>query len=387
LQPRLKISSLSLLAGILAGLAASAFLVSLSWLTQYRTQHPDLVFGLPFAGLAIGLIYHFYGKEIQPGTTLILDEIHNPKKITPLIMGPAIFFTTLLTHAFGGSAGREGTVVQMGASFADQLSHRFGTSAEDRKTLLVAGMGAGFGAALGAPWAGIFFGMEVIRRKHTKLFPIVECTLASFVAFGVTLACHAPHSLFPLVDISFSGEAVLYTLIAATGFAAIARLFLFTEHRIELFFKKTVSFPPLKPFIGGVFLLVLFKLLHLEIYEGLGLETVFRSFNEPLPAAVFFIKLLLTALTLGAGFKGGEFVPLIFMGAAAGSYLTSMTTLPMSFLPALGAAAVFGAASKTPFTCSVMAIELFGWQIAPYAVAACFISSALSGRQTIYQKQ
>lgn len=386
LQNKLKISFYAILAGIFSGLSAWAFLVSLQFCTKYRVAHPNVVFGLPLAGLMIGLIYHYFGKEIQPGTSLILDEIQTPKKVTPFRMGPAIFLTTLLTHLFGGSAGREGTVVQMGASFADQLSRYFKINPDQRRILLVAGMGAGFGSALGAPWAGIFFGIEVVRQLPNTLFPIIECTLASFVAFGVTLILHAPHTEFPQVVTHFSTETILYVLIASLLFAAIARSFLFVEHRIESYFKKRVKHSAFKPFVGGIFLLLLFKLGHLDNFEGLGLDTIQISFHEQLPASVFLLKLLLTALTLGCGFKGGEFIPLIFMGATAGSFLSSMTHLPLSFLPALGTVGVFAAASKTPLTCSIMAVELFGWEIAPYALVTCILSSALSGRTTIYKK-
>jgi H+/Cl- antiporter ClcA len=386
MQTRLKISFYAVLAGVFSGLSAWAFLVSLQYCTEYRVAHPNLVFGLPFAGLMIGLIYHYFGKEIQPGTSLILDEIQTPKKITPFRMGPAIFVTTLLTHLFGGSAGREGTVVQMGASFADQLSRYFKISSGQRRILLVAGMGAGFGSALGAPWAGIYFGIEVVRQFPDTIFPIIECTLASFVAFGVTLFLHAPHTEFPHVVTHFSIEAILYVILASILFAAIARSFLVTEHHIESYFKKRIKHPVLKPFIGGILLLLFFKLGHLENFEGLGLDTIQISFHEPLPATIFLLKLLLTAFTLGSGFKGGEFIPLIFMGATAGSFLTGMTHLPQSFLPALGCVGVFAAASKTPITSSIMAIELFGWEIAPYAIVTCALSSALSGRNTIYKK-
>jgi H+/Cl- antiporter ClcA len=388
MQNKFKWCGYAILSGVLAGLAASLFLITLAFVTDYRIAHPEMVFGLPLAGLLIGLIYHYYGKEIQPGTTLILDEIHDPKKTTPIRLAPAIFVTTILTHLFGGSAGREGTAVQMGASLSDQLSRFFKISHEERKILLVSGAGAGFGAALGAPTAGIFFGMEIMRRKQTlKPFALVECTIASLCAYLVTKLTHAPHTTFPSLEIHFSLAAVGWTLIAAISFGLIARFFLIVDHHVEKLFSKFIAYPPLKPLVGGILLLILFKGFSLEAYEGLGLDIIQRAIREPLPASVFIIKLLLTALTLGSGFKGGEFIPLIFMGATSGSFLGGLSTLSTPLLPSLGCIAVFAAASKTPFSCSIMAIELFGFEIAPYAIVACFLSSAINGSKTIYRKQ
>jgi H+/Cl- antiporter ClcA len=387
MQTKIKWCGYAILSGLLSGLAAALFLSSLQFLTQFRIDHPALVYGLPFAGLFIGLIYHHYGKEIQPGTTLILDEISSPKKVTPIRMAPAIFFTTLLNHLFGGSAGREGTVVQMGASLSDQLSRFFSISQLERRILLVAGMGAGFGAALGTPFAGIFFGMEIMRQGKFRLFSIVECSLASFVAYGVTMLLRAPHTHFPEVVFAFSWKALLWTLLASLLFALIARVFLTTEHELERLFFKRISYAPLKPFIGGIVLLILFKGFHWEGYEGLGLETLLRSFQVNFSPYVTLIKLVLTAITLASGFKGGEFIPLIFMGATAGSYLAGLTDLPLAFLPALGCVGVFSAASKAPIASSIVAIELFGWQIAPFAILTCFLGAAVSGEKTIYRKQ
>ena len=376
----------SILAGMLSGLSATLFLISLSYVTQYRLEHPSLVYGLPIAGLLIGLIYHYYGKEIEPGTGLILDEIESPNRVTPIRLAPAIFFTTLLTHLFGGSAGREGTAVQMGASLSDQLSRFFPIQKTERKILLLAGAGSGFGAALGTPWAGIFFGLEVMRSRKVNLPALMECAIASFVAFSVTRILQAPHTSFPTFEISYSASFFGYTLVASLLFALIVRVFLASTHTIENIFKKYLTYSPLKPFLGGILLLLLFKGASLEMYEGLGLETLIHSFDQYSPASVFALKLLLTALTLGSGFKGGEFVPLIFMGATAGSFLSGVFHLDLPLLQALGCVAVFAAASKTPFTCSIMAIELFGWKIAPYAMIASYLSSMASGRNTIYKR-
>jgi H+/Cl- antiporter ClcA len=383
---KIRWSFYAVLVGILSGLAASVFLISLSFATAYRETHPNLVLGLPLAGFAIGLIYHYFGNDIAPGTSLILDQIKSPSTITPVRMAPVILFTTLLTHLFGGSAGREGTAVQMGASLSDQLSRFFPIENLERRILLVAGIGAGFGAALGTPFAGIFFGMEIMRQGRLKLFSFLECLIASFVAVGVTHILHAPHTQFPVPQVLFTFPHSGLALVSSLMFALIARAFLWTTHGIESTFNRLIAYPPFKPLIGGALLLVCFEVFKLQMYEGLGLDILLKAFDSPLPASVFILKLLLTSLTLGSGFKGGEFIPLIFAGAASASFLAGMTHLDPSMFAAIGCVALFAAASKTPFTSSIMAIELFGWQIAPYAFVVCYLSSALSGSKTIYRK-
>ena len=374
------------LSGLLSGLAASIFLITLDQITAFRFEHPEWVYGLPLGGLLIGLVDHYYGRSIAPGTSLILDEIHDPKKVTPLRMAPFLYFYTLTTHLFGGSAGREGAAVQMGASLSDQLSKVFPIDHQERKILLVAGAGAGFAAALGAPFAGIFFGMELIHTGKIKPFAIVECTIASLVAITVSHLMGAPHVHFPHFEVPYTFHALLWTALVSVLFAILVRLFFSSTHLVESNFKKWIQYPPLKPLVGGVLLVLFFKGFHLELFEGLGIETILRSFQEPMPASFPFLKIALTALTLGVGFKGGEFVPLLFIGATAGACLSGFSHLDTPLLAALGCVALFGAASKTPFSCSILAMELFGWKIAPFAFLACYLSTYFSGRKTIYAR-
>ena len=210
---------LSALSGLLSGIAATIFLISLDWATKTRDQNPRLIWYLPIAGFLIGWVYHHFGKDVARGHNLILDEIHDPKKIVPIHMTPFILVSTLITHLFGGSAGREGTAVQMGASLSVQLSHFFKIELEERKILLVAGAGAGFGAAIGAPWAGVIFGMEVINIGKLRLFAWFECLLASFVAYDTTILLGAKHSHYPTFEIgSFDLKMLFFIAIAGIIF-------------------------------------------------------------------------------------------------------------------------------------------------------------------------
>lgn len=379
---------LSTLAGALAGTAATVFLQALNFITVLRLSHPQLLWLLPVGGLVIGWTFHHYGKHVNEGTHLILEEIHQPQKTVPLSMAPWIFFGTLLTHLFGGSAGREGTVVQMGASLADQLSRVFAIPKEQRQILLMAGAGAGFGAALGTPWAGMIFGMEVIHIGRLRLFAWLECLVCAWSAYAITQLLQAPHSHFPgILEFSWSADVFFRVAMAGVLFGLCARLFMKTTHAIELLQMRLFRYPPLRTMAAGALLLLFYQFSDFSQYAGLGIEQIQQSFSQTAALQNSALKLLFSSLTIGSGFKGGEFIPLVYIGSNFGSYLSTVLHLPLSLLEALGFAAVFAAASKTPWACSLMAAEIFGWKILPFALLACFCSYYFSGPKSIYKKQ
>lgn len=379
---------ISLLIGVLAGTATAVFLFTLHWATATRDGLPVIIWALPLAGLFIGWIYHRYGKGVVAGNNLILDEIHDPKKVVPLRMAPLILFSTVLTHLFGGSAGREGTAVQMGASLADQISKFLKLTSEDRKTLLAAGAGAGFGAAIGAPWAGAIFGMEVIHAGKIKAYAWYECLIASMTAYSVVVFVGPAHAQFlPPVIVNYALQTFLYVALAGAIFGLTAMLFVRTTHAIESLANHHIQYPPLRPFIGGLLLVALFYIEGSYKYVGLGIPQIqdglvfAGGFLQPLFKAGF------TALTIGTGFKGGEFIPLVFIGTTLGNALSMILPISFSLLAAVGFAAVFAGAANTPIACTLMAIEIFGWSIGPYALLGCFMSFWFSGSKGIYKTQ
>ena len=381
-------SFLSAVVGVMAGLAAALFLILLQWATEVREQHHGIIWFLPIAGLAIGLIYHHLGRDIATGNNLILDEIHDPKKTVPLRMAPLILLTTILTNLFGGSAGREGAVVQTSASLADQLSKVLHIENAERKILLVAGMGAGFGAAIGAPWAGMVFGMEVIHIGKFRLFAWFECLLASFVGYFVTIAVHVPETHYPnLQNMIYDPKTVLTVLFFGCLCGLTARGFAKLTHTVENVLARVIPWPPLKPMLAGLFLVVLYKLEGSYLYAGLGIPTIQNALSQPVAWHVPLFKGFFTALTVGSGFKGGEFIPLVFIGTTLGSALSLLFQVSTTLLAALGFAAVFAGAANTPITCTLMAMELFGPQIGGYALLACFGSYYFSGHNGIYKSQ
>ncbi|OFZ30241.1 MAG: voltage-gated chloride channel family protein [Bdellovibrionales bacterium RIFCSPHIGHO2_01_FULL_40_29] len=384
----LKWTGLSSLSGLFAGVAAAVFLISLQWVTQLRDENQIIIWALPLAGLLIGWIYHRWGGAAVHGHNLILDELHNPQNVIPLRMSPFILVGTLITHLFGGSAGREGTAVQMGASLSDQISRLFHITSDERKILLAAGAGAGFGAAIGTPWAGAIFGMEVISIGRIRLFAWFECLVASFVGYYTTVFLSAPHSQFPKIEFEgFSIKILFWMALAGVAFGLVAKLFTMLTHGVEQLHARFVSYPPLRPFIGGVILVILFYIEGTYRYAGLGIPFIGEALRAPDSFRDPILKMFFTSLTVGSGFKGGEFIPLVFIGTTLGSALSIIIPISFQLLAAVGFAAVFAGAANTPIACTLMAMEIFGPQIGPYALVACFMSYYFSGHQGIYKAQ
>jgi H+/Cl- antiporter ClcA len=378
----------SLVSGLLAGLAATVFLKLLEWATQIRIENPVIIWALPIAGLFTGLLYHKFGQSIERGNNLILDEIHDPRNIIPVSMAPMILLATIITHLFGGSAGREGTAVQMGASLADQLGRIFKFEATERKILLVAGVGAGFGAAIGAPWAGVFFGMEVINVGRLKVFAWLECVLASLVGYHITNLLGVPHFDYPTITMEpFSFKIIGFILLAGIVFGLASRFFVLTTHLVERLHSRFILYPPFRPFFAGLFIVLLFYLEGSYRYAGLGIQYITEALTVPGSFRDPALKTLFSALTVGSGFKGGEFIPLVFIGTSLGSALSFILPVSFKLLAAVGFVSVFAAAANTPIACSIMAMEIFGISIAPYAIVGCFAAYYVSGNRGIYKSQ
>lgn len=378
--------TLSVLVGLIAGLTVTLFLLLLERATQLRMTYPTLIIGLPIAGFCIGWIYHHFGKNIVSGNVLILEEIHNPKKIVPALMAPFILIGTLLTHLCGGSAGREGTAVQISASLSDQLTRLFKTTPEQRKRLLMASIGTGFGTAIGTPLAGIIFGIEVIQKGKRRFIAALECAVASFTGFYIATYLHAPHSHFNIPQLpNLTFQLFFYIAISGIIFGLTCKFFIKTTHTIQTLVSRYIPYPPLIPFLGGILLIILFYLEGSYRYTGLGIQNIQEALQTPSTFTEPLFKLLFTALTLGTGFKGGEFIPLVYIGTTLGSALSLILPVPVYLLASVGFASIFGAASKTPIACTIMACELFGFSIAPFALLACLISNWVSGQSGIYK--
>ncbi|WP_317192179.1 chloride channel protein [Hymenobacter ruricola] len=376
------------LIGALAGTASAGFLVALDGVTRWREAHAWAPALLPAAGLLIGLAYHYFGQVAGRGNNLILDEIHRPSRAIPLRLLPLVLGGTLLTHLVGGSAGREGTAVQMGGALADQLPRWLRLTAADRRLLLIAGMSAGFASVFGTPLAGAVFGLEVLWLGSVRYDAVLPSFLAAAVADAVTRAWGVGHTAYPVLGAlpltpTLLGGALLVG--ALCGLAA--RGFIGLTHAVGRVYARFIAYPPLRPVVGGAVVALLMWGLGTTRYSGLGIPVILEAFQHPLPPAVWAWKLVFTALTLGCGFRGGEVTPLFFMGAALGSALAAVLPLPVALLAAMGFVGVFAGAANTPLACTLMGLELFGGQAGICLGLTCVVAYGFSGHRGIYGAQ
>jgi H+/Cl- antiporter ClcA len=379
---------LTVLIGILAGTASAFFLITLDFLTDWRENHLWIITFLPIAGLGIGLAYHYWGKSVAKGNNLILEEYHQATNIIPLKMAPLVFLGTIITHLFGGSAGREGTAVQMGAAISDQFSKYFKLDQNDRKTLLIIGISAGFAAVFGTPLAGAIFALEVLILKKFKTDAILPSFMAAFIAHYSCLAWNANHSNYniPVVP-EMSLINLIWSVLVGIIFGLTAWFFTKSMHFWSNLFKKWVKYAPFRPMIAGIFIALAVYFIGSTKYIGLGIPTIISAFSDDLNSYDFLLKILFTTFTIGAGFKGGEVTPLFFIGATLGNALVWFVPLPLALLAGMGFAAVFAGASNTPIACTLMGMELFGVESAIFIGIACIISYFFSGHQGIYSSQ
>ena len=404
----LKWAALAGLIGLVAGSACALFLWSLEQATHLRWDNPWLLFLLPIGGLAIGLLYHCFGKSVEAGNNLIMDEIHKPGGGVPARMAPLVLIGTVATHLFGGSAGREGTAIQMGGAIASAMARssffRWLNKA-DARTMLIAGVAAGFGGVFGTPLTGAIFALEVLAIGRMSYEALIPCLVASIVSDWACQAWHIQHTVYFVPSLQMPAAdgliahldwlLLLKVMISAVAFGLASMLFAELTHGLGKAFKKMIRWPMFRPVVGGLLVIAMAYLLGTRDYLGLGV-------SNPDPQGVSILscftdgganpwswwwKLLFTAVTLGAGFKGGEVTPLFFIGAALGNTMAWALNAPVDLFAAIGFVAVFAGATNTPLACTIMGIELFGAQHVVYLAVGCFMAYLFSGHSGIYLSQ
>ncbi len=375
------------ISGLLAGIASFVFLEGLDRATSVQTDTSWMLYLLPVAGLAIGLSNHHLAGRSSAGNALLLEEIHSPTQWVPRRMAPLVLLGTWWTHLFGGSAGREGTALQMSGSLSDAAGRLLRLNHSDRSLMLTAALAGGFGSVFGVPFAGVIFAVEVPTVGRLRYQALVPAVIASFVGDAVVTRLGHHHSARLAVDLSLSASTIGALIVVGLACGIAARLFVSVTSAIRSLGRRYVPSAVVRPVIGGAAVVGLAALFGRD-YLGLSLPLLDSALaGTSIALSVFALKLLFTAITIGTGFLGGEVTPLFVIGATLGASAGELLGLPIGAAAAIGMVATFGAAANTPIACTVMGLELFGAAAVTPIAIGCITAWIASGTGTIYETQ
>ena len=377
---------LSVVVGSLCGVVGAVFHLSVHYAAETRGTYPWLLWCLPLAGLAIVGFYKLMGTEGM-GTNDIIDAVHEDKRL-PIRLLPSIFLGTMLTHLCGGSAGREGAALQIGGTIGQRVGRLLRLDDQDLRVATLSGMAACFSALFGTPLTAVVFavmGISIGTMYHAALLP---CLMSALAAFGVSLALGVEPTRFTVTSPEIVAGTFLRVLLLSVLFAIVSILFCKFIHGTERWMQRRIPNPWVRVVAGGLAIVALTYLVGTRDYNGAGMEIITAAVERGTahPAA-FLLKLLFTAVTLAAGFKGGEVVPSFFVGATLGCVAAPLLGLPAGFGAALGLVSVFCGVTNSPVASVFLSVELFGSEGIWYFALACGISYMLSGYSGLYSSQ
>ena len=382
-----KLLALTLIVAVLMGCAAWAFLASLDMATKFRADNPWVFCALPLVGIGTAWIYRNHGLAAKRGNNLVIDSALSERLIHAR-MAALTFVCSTLTHLTGGSAGREGAAVQIGGTIASNISHAAKLNQRDHHDLMLAGISAAFGGVFGTPLAGAFFGMEMCFVGKIDYTAGVYCLVSSFAGYLTSLALGTVYEAHAIANVpALSAKSVCVTVLAGIAFGLTARVFSALIRGVKMVYARFTWNYLATAIVGSLIVLAVYALLGAWNYAGLSTWLVDAGFDGTTTAADAIIKLVVTALTLGAGFQGGEVTPLFGIGAALGGWIGTLCGVDPSFVAALGMLGVFCGGLNVPITTIMMSIDLFGGTGCPYFAIVAFVSYIVSGHRGVYPAQ
>lgn len=374
--------------GLVVGFAGSGFAHVLTGANQVRSLYPLIVLGLPVGGLLIVALYRGCRNTDDRGTNTVMASIQESGDI-PFRMAPLIFVSTAVTQLFGGSAGREGAALQLGGSIAKKCAKWLKLGEHDQRTLVMCGMSAGFSALFGTPLAAAVFSLEVVSVGIMQYSALVPCVTASMFAHFAAVLCKVPPEVFSVAGVpAMTLMGFLKTAALAAAAGGISLAFCTLLHKTEHLYEKYIKNQYLRIGLAGCIILALSFLLGTQEYLGSGMGIIEHIFHTGQTRwYTFALKMLFTALTLGAGFKGGEIVPSLTVGAAFGCVAAGALGMPVQLAAACGMAGVFCGVTNSPITSLLIAFELFGFEGMPYYLVSIAVSYLVSGCESLYRNQ
>ena len=377
----------SVVCGCFIGSVGAVFHLMLGYVGSLRVEYPFLLFGLPVAGIIIVFMYNIVHEAGNRGTNLVITAIQSNDEV-PGRVAPLIIVSTLLTHLCGGSDGREGAALQVGGALGNTFAKLFKFDEKDTRIMIMCGMSACFSALFGTPIASAVFSMEVISVGVMYYAALVPCVLAAFIAQGIASALGLESTHFVVDEItSFSFINGSKFIIMSVLFALASILLCVVLHGTSKLYTDYINNPYIRIIIAGTLVIAMRYIFGTNDYLGAGSDIIARSFVTSCAWYVFLLKMLFTAVTLGGGFKGGEIVPTLFVGATLGSFLAPIFGLPVGLCAACGMVSVFCGVTNCPLTSFILSIEMFGASTMKFTILCIALSYLLSGYYSLYNSQ
>ncbi|MBP1577803.1 MAG: chloride channel protein [Oscillospiraceae bacterium] len=376
---------LSSFVGAIVGAIASLFNIVLQRVTEFRVQNEWAIWLLPFAGIIIAFLYR--DEEKDPLTTNLVVQAVRAERHLPAKMAPIIFIATSLTHAFGGSAGREGAALQLGGSLGQMIGDTLQSNRTKKQILIMCGMSAAFSALFGTPLAAAVFSLELANIGMMNYFALFPCAMSSLIAVSIARCCGIHAEVFPLENFTLTFGLSLKVIILAILCGSMSIAFCFVLHKAEHLIHHTLPNRYIRVFVSGCVVIALTLLIGSRDYLGAGMNIIEHAVAGHAVLYAFALKLLFTAITLGGGFKGGEIVPALFVGATFGFTVAALLNMPASLGAALGMIALFCGVTNCPISSLLLAFELFTFSSPGFFLLAVTISYMLSGNYSLYSTQ